>query len=96
MPHSELIEVANFFKYQYLKPGETLFCKGDQEDKMYIMLKGEAMVQVPDLFQKKIDHYHMEDSFFNNEHESGMSPKNELELTHSQIEALPEKDKRKH
>ena len=39
-----MIEVANNFKYFYLKPGETLFEKGDQNEKMYILLKGEAMV----------------------------------------------------
>jgi CRP-like cAMP-binding protein len=40
----DLVEVASNFKYIFLKPGETLFTKGDSEEKMYILLKGEAMV----------------------------------------------------
>ena len=43
----ELEEVARNLKYEYYKPGETVFKSLDKSDKYYIMLKGKAAILVP-------------------------------------------------
>ena len=45
----ELEEVARNMKYEYKKPGETIFNSLDKADKFYIVLKGRVMLQIPAL-----------------------------------------------
>ena len=47
LSNHELEEVARNLKYEYFKPGETVFNSLDKADKYYIMIKGKACVLVP-------------------------------------------------
>jgi hypothetical protein len=40
----ELEEIARNIKYEYKKPGDTIFNSLDKGDKFYIVLKGKCMV----------------------------------------------------
>jgi CRP-like cAMP-binding protein len=42
MEENHLNEVAINFQYEYMKPGETIFSKGDIGEKYYIILKGKV------------------------------------------------------
>ena len=46
--HHELEEVARNMKYEYMKPGDTVFKTQDKAEKYYIVLKGKVGVFVND------------------------------------------------
>ena len=48
MSKKDLIELCNFAKYEVYNSGETVFKQGDLADKMYLVLKGQVCVQIPD------------------------------------------------
>lgn len=48
MAKKDLIELSNFAKYEVFNEGDTVFKQGDFADKLFIILKGQCCVQIPD------------------------------------------------
>lgn len=96
MSRKDLLEVCINAKYEVMDSGQTVFEKGWQADKCYIILKGQVCVQIPDptgegLVVPKVP-VEQEDELVNLVEEDD---KGKI-LTKEELEALPLREQRKY